>query len=375
MLETLLFLLTAASWVYWLVACWWVRAFFSTRANHNPSFMPPVSILKPVKGLDFQAYENFVSFCQQDYPDFELLFGVADPADPVIPIVERLQQNFPQHNIRLFVVQAPGSNHKASVLHGLASQARHEVLVVSDSDMRVTPDYLRRVVAPLADEHIGLVTCLYRGEAPFTLTARLEALYVGSTFLPSVMVARRFLDMRFALGATMALRRSDLARMGGFAAVADYLADDYQIGARVAGLGLRVHLSDYVVAYFMGATAFRDQWDREVRWLRCSRVSRPLEYPGMLLTFSTPLAVALVLATGFAPLGWWALLISSLVRWLVAWVVAGYTGDQVVRHWLVWLPVRDTLSAVVWCVGGVGRRVVWRGEEFKLQADGRMLYW
>ncbi|MGA9351621.1 MAG: bacteriohopanetetrol glucosamine biosynthesis glycosyltransferase HpnI [Anaerolineae bacterium] len=375
MLETLLFLLTVASWLYWLVACWWVRAFFHDRLDPNPGFMPPVSILKPVKGLDFQAYENFVSFCQQDYPHFELLFGMSDPADPAIPVVERLQQSFPRHNIRLSVVQASGSNHKASILHGLANQARHELLVVSDSDMRVTPDYLRRVVAPLADEQIGLVTCPYRGEAPFNLTARLEALYVGSTFLPSVIVARRFLDMRFALGATVALRRSDLARIGGFAAVANYLADDYQLGARVADLGLRVHLSDYVVASVLGATTFRDQWDREVRWARCSRVSRPLEYPGLLLTFSTPLAVTLALVTGFAPLGRLTLLISALVRWLVAWLVAGYAGDQVVRQWLVWLPVRDMLSALIWCAGGLGRRVTWRGEEFRLQADGRMLYW
>jgi ceramide glucosyltransferase len=382
MLETLLFLLTVASWLYWLVACWWVRGFFRHArlrpealpegSNPNPSFTPPVSILKPVKGLDFQAYDNFVSFCQQDYPHFELLFGVSDSADPAIPVVERLQQSFPRHNIRLSVVQADGSNRKASILHGLADQARHEVLVVSDSDMRVTPDYLRRVVAPLADEHIGLVTCPYLGEAPFNLTARLEALYWGSTFLPSVIVARRFLDMRFALGATMALRRSDLTRMGGFAAVADYLADDYQIGARVADLGLRVHLSDYVVASILGATTFRGQWDREVRWARCSRVSRPLEYPGILLTFSTPLAVTLALATGFAPSRWLVLTVSLLVRWLVAWQVAGYTGDQVVRRWLVWLPVRDMLSALVWCAGGLGRRVTWRGEEFRLQADSRM---
>jgi ceramide glucosyltransferase len=376
MLEALLFLCAVASWVYWLLACWWVRGFFRHgRSNPDSSFTPPVSILKPVKGLDFQAYENFVSFCQQDYPEFELLFGVSDVADPAVPVIERLQHDFPQRNIGLFVAQGTGPNYKASVLHHLAGQAHHEVLVVSDSDIRVTPDYLRRVIAPLANEHIGLVTCPYRGEAAFNLTARLEALYWGSTFLPSVIVARRFLNMRFALGATIALRHSDLARLGGFAAVADYLADDYQIGARVAGLGQRVHLSDYIVASVLGATIFRDQWDREVRWARCSRVSRPLEYPGILLTFSTPLAVTLALATGFAPSGRLVLTVSLLVRWLVAWLVAGYTGDQVVRRWLIWLPVRDILSALVWCAGGLGRSVTWRGEKFRLLPDGRMFYW
>lgn len=372
MLEMLLLLLTVASWLYWLVAWWWVRAFFRARPELDLSFTPPVSILKPVKGVDAQAYQNFASFCQQDYPDFELLFGVSDPEDPVIPVVECLQRDFPQRSIRLVVAQASGANGKASLLHHLVAQAHHEVLVVSDSDMRVTPDYLRRVVAPLTDERIGLVTCPYRGEAPLTLTARLEALHMGVTFLPSVVVARRFLAMRFALGATVALRCSDLARLGGFAAVADYLADDYQLGARMAGLGLRVHLSDYVVASVLGATTFREQWDREVRWARCTRVCRPREYPGMLLTFSTPLAAALALVSGFASLGWLALAMSLFLRWLVVWLVAGYTGDQVVRRWLIWLPVRDMLSALVWCAGGMGQRVIWRGQEFIVQPDGRI---
>jgi len=371
MLETLLLLLIVASWIYWLVAWYLARDFFQPCSDPNSDFTPPVSILKPVKGLDAQAYQNFASFCQQDYPDFELLFGVADPTDPVIPVVERLQRDFPQRSIRLLVAEPVGANRKASLLHHLAGQARHEVLVISDSDMRVTPDYLRRVVAPLADERVGLVTCPYRGELPLTFTARLEALYMGATFLPSVLVARGFLNMRFAMGATNVLRRRDLARLGGFAAMADYLADDYQLGARIANLGLRVHLSDYVVASMLGATTFREQWEREVRWARCTRVSRPLEYPGLLLTFSTPLAVALVLLSDFT-FKWLVLAASLVLRWLVAWRVASYTGDQVVRRWLFWLPVRDMLTALVWCAGGIGRHVSWRGEKFLLLPDGRM---
>jgi ceramide glucosyltransferase len=372
MLEILLLLFTVASWIYWLVAWWLVRVFFRVRPEQNPDFTPPVSILKPVRGLDAQAYQNFVSFCQQDYPDFELLFGVADPGDPVIPVVQRLQRDFPRCRIRLVIGQASGANPKASLLHHITAQARHGVLVISDSDMRVTPDYLRRVVAPLADEHIGLITCPYRGEAPLTFTARLEALYMGITFLPSVIVAREFLGMRFAMGSTVALRRSDLARIGGFAAIADYLADDYQLAVRIADLGLRVHLSDYVVASVLGATTFREQWDREVRWAQCTRVSRPWEYPGLLLTFSTPLALVLAVVTRFSPLGWLSLAISLLLRWLLAWPITAYTANQAARQWLVWLPVRDMLTPLVWCAGALGRRVVWRGEEFVLRADGRL---
>ncbi len=372
MLETLLLLLIVAGWLYWLAALWLVHLFFHHQAEPDSTFVPPVSILKPVRGLDAEAYQNFASFCRQDYPQFELIFGVADPADPAIPVIQRLQREFPQPGIRLMIAPIIGSNRKASILHHLAAQARHEVLVVSDSDMRVTPDYLRRVVAPLADEQIGLVTCPYRGAHPLTLTARLEALHMGATFLPSVVVARHFLHMHFAMGATMVLRRSDLERLGGFAAVADYLADDFQLAGRVVQAGRRVELSRYVVTSVLGATTFREQWQREVRWARTNRLCRPTEYPGLLLTFSTPLALLLALVTGFAPQGQLALAVSLLLRWSVAWLVMGYSGDQANRRWLLWLPVRDMLSAVVWCVGAVGRRITWRNEEFTLQPDGRM---
>jgi ceramide glucosyltransferase len=372
MLETLLHVLVAASWIYWLVAWWATKAFFRTRPETDPRFRPAVSILKPVKGLDAQVYQNYASFCQQDYPTFELLFGVADPRDPVLPILKRLQQDFPERRIRLITGEAIGSNCKASLLHHLAVQARHEVLVISDSDMRVSPNYLRRVVAPLADEQIGLVTCPYRGGAPSGLAAQLEALHMGVTFLPSAVVASQMLRMPFAMGATMALRRSDLSRIGGFEAIADYLADDYQLGARIARLGKRVQVSTYVTTSILGRTTFREQWRREVRWARCTCVCRPWEYPGLLLTFSTPLALTLLMVSGFAAIGWLALAISLLLRWAVAWWVTGYSGDWETRRWLIWLPLRDVSSAVVWCTGIVGRSIYWRGEQFALKSDGRM---
>ena len=368
----LLVLFVIGSWLYWLLACWMVRAFFRTTLPVIGGMTPPVSILKAVKGVDTQAYENYVSFCQQDYPEFELIFGVCNPADPVIPVIERLMREFPNTGIRLFVVPAIRPNRKASILHQLSIEARYEVLVVSDSDMRVTPDYLRRVVAPLNDERVGLVTCPYRGASLQSIPACLEALYVGTTFIPAVILARFFIDMRFAMGASVALRRKDLNRIGGFAALADYLADDYQLGARIASLGMRVHLSEYIISSIIGAATFQDQWHREIRWARCARVSRPLEYPGFFLGFSTPMSVILVLFTGFAVWAQVILGVSLLVRWLSAWWVTEYTRDRGLRHWFIWLPVRDLLSALVWSAAITGRRVIWRGEEFVLQSDGRM---
>jgi len=372
MIAKLLVVLIVLSWIYWLIACYCTWRFFREQARPAREYLPPVSILKPVKGLDFSARENWASFMRQDYPTYEVLFGVADPSDVAIAEIEGVRRAFPEVDVRLVMASAKGANPKVAILQTLADASRYEVLVVSDSDVRVAPDYLRRVVAPLADEGLGMVTCPYRGAAPLTLTARLEALYIGVTFLPSVMVARQYLDMRFALGATMALRREDLTRAGGFAAVADCLADDYQLGAAIAATGKRVALSDYMVSIHLGPTTFREQWDREVRWARCASVSRPLEYPALWLTYSTALGVILVLVLGSGALAWAPLGVSLLLRWAVGWWVTGYTGEEDLRRWLIWLPLRDMLSALVWFAGATGRRVVWRGERYIVRADGRM---
>ncbi len=371
-LEVLLLLLVGAGCLYWLLACWAARRFFRAQPAVSPEYQPPVSILKPVRGIDAQALSNYASFCEQDYPDCELLFGFADPEDPAIPLVRRLQEDHPHLSIRVITGPVLGANRKASLLHHLAAAASHDILVISDSDMRVTPDYLGRVVAPLSDPNTGLVTCCYRGEAARSLAAGLEALHMGVVFLPSAIIANRALKFGFATGATAALRRSDLVRLGGFRPITNYLADDYQLGARIAQLGLKVHLSDYVVATVLGKTRFRDQWHREVRWGRCARVSRPECYPGLLVTFCTALALLLLPVSGFAATGWVALGVSLGVRWLVAYLISGYTGDSESRRWLLWLPIRDLLSALLWLVGCMGRQVVWRGDRFVLRSGGRM---
>ncbi|MGQ9778288.1 MAG: bacteriohopanetetrol glucosamine biosynthesis glycosyltransferase HpnI [Bacillota bacterium] len=372
MLYRLLWLLLLAGWTYWLLALSLMRKFFRSYIREEGDFLPPVSVLKPARGTDHEAYENLRSFCRQDYPHFELLVGVNDPEDPYVSLVERLKREFPQRTIRLVVTPPLGANRKVGILHRLAAEARYDILVISDSDTRVTPEYLRRVVAPLADERIGLVTCPYRGEEALSFPAVLEALYIGATFLPSVMVARYVLAMRFALGATVALRARDLEKIGGFASFADYLADDYQLGARLAATGLRVHLADYVVSCILGPTTWRDEWHREVRWARCSRLSRPWGYLGLPLTFSTPWALVFCLGYGWSFPGCAVLAGSLLLRWLVARGAADCLGDRTTRANLFWLPLRDLLTALVWVAGLWGRRVVWRGESFLLHRDGRM---
>ncbi len=370
---TLFFLtITILTWIYWLVACWCVARFFSEPQPQVDPDMPPVSILKPMRGLDAGASENLASFLVQDYPVYEVLVGVTDPTDPALGLVRGLQRKFPWRPIRAFVAPQGGANDKVSILCHLVKQARYDTLVVCDSDMRVGDDYLRRICAPLRDLTVGLVTCLYQGTKAQTLTAKLESLYIGATFLPSVLVARHYLQMGFSLGATSALRREQLEQIGGFEALREYLADDYQLGARVAATGHRVHLSSYMIQSVLGPTTFREQWGREVRWAKCTRVSRPLEYPGLLLTFSTPMGLLTAIASGFSALGLGVLSISILLRWLVAWRVAWYAKDRVIRESWLWLPIRDLLTAAIWCVAGLGRRVVWRDRRFVLREGGRL---
>ena len=371
-LLTLLLALTFISWVYWIFAWWCVRAFFRHPQDGDPNFFPPVSILKPVKGLDPQAYENFLSFVCQNYPEFEILFGVLDADDPAVPVIERLRLEFSEPNIRLIIADPLGTNPKVSILHHLAKEARYEVMAISDSDMRVTPDYLSRVVAPLADPETGLVTCLYKGGEALNLPARLEALYIGGAFLPSILVGRRYLAGRFAQGATLVLRRSELSAVDGFRAIADHLADDYELGARIGARGRWVHLSNYILTTIYGTQSLRQFWDRQIRWAKCIRVSRWREYPGLLITFSTPLAMATATASRFAAWGLATVATSITLRWGVAWLVSGHTGDRVVRRSLLWLPLSDLLIFFIWCAGGLGRGVAWRGQRFQLTSDGRL---
>ena len=365
--------LVVVSWAYWALALAAVSRLFRSSPAPLPRDLPPVSILKPLRGVDAGALESFRTFCRQDYPDFEVVFGVAEATDPAVEVVERLRGEFPAIPIRLVVAAPSGANRKASLLEALARAARHPVLVVNDSDMRAGRSYLAHVVGALLREGVGLVTCPYCGEGAGSLPAGLEALHMGVTFLPSAVLASRVLRMPVAMGATLALRRSDLERVGGFAAVEGYLADDYQIGARVAVLGRKIALCPYAMRCVLGRTGLRDEWNRELRWARATRASQPAGYVGYLATFSTPLALALLLSTHLGVVGWAGLAGSLLVRWAVALALTRETGDVLSKKWLALLPMRDLLTAAVWAASFVGRRVVWRGEAFDVAPGGTIV--
>ncbi|HXM60291.1 MAG TPA: bacteriohopanetetrol glucosamine biosynthesis glycosyltransferase HpnI [Terriglobales bacterium] len=331
----------------------------------------PVSILKPLRGTDPEMYESFRSHCLQDYPDYEIIFGVGDANDPAIALVEQLKAEFPRHPIRLMVcAEKLGNNTKVSNLAQMARAARYEYFIVNDSDIRVEPDYLRRVLAPLTDPKIGLVTCLYRGIANSTLGSRLESLGISTDFSAGVLVAQNIeRGIRFGLGSTLAFRRRDLQAIGGFEALVDYLADDYQLGSRIAALGLKVELSDVVVETFLPRYTLRTFLDHQLRWARTVRDSRFWGYVGLGMTFGLPwAALALIFAQGAA---WaWALFACVVAMRVGVAVVVGRSvlRDRQVIRLLAWIPVRDFFALVVWIVSFAGHEIVWRGVRFRLES-------
>lgn len=364
-----LLLLAAAAGAYQLIALAACLRFLRQRDPSPTSGPPAISILKPLRGLDENFYHAIRSHAVQEYGgEFELLFGVQSLDDPAVPLVERLRREFPDLVIRLIPVPVSAPNGKVGVLIGLAREARYPVLLVNDSDITVPVDYLARVVAPLNDERVGLVTCLYRASAE-TWPAQWEALSIATDFAPSTLVAPLFGVREFAFGSTLCFRASDLARIGGFAAVADYLADDYQLGKKLSGLGKQNHLSRVVVDTRVGGRTFRDCWDHQVRWARTIRVCNPGGYLGIPIT----LAGVWILLLLLAGLWWWALGLLA-IRLLTAFVAGVLVlGDRAVLGRLLFVPVRDGLALVTWAMGLRRSRVVWRDRVLTLTADGRIV--
>ena len=356
-------ILVACGAVYNLLAI--AGALRFRRPKIRTHFAPPVSILKPVRGRDARFYEAIRSHAAQQYPEFELIFGTADPADAALADIERLRIEFPHVPIRTVHTENDAPNGKVGSLEILAREARHEVLLVNDGDIWVEPDYLTRVAGMLADLQVGLVTCLYRGRGS-SMASQAEALGIATEFAPSVLVARLLSAGGFALGSTMAFRAADLRSIGGFAAIREYLADDYQLGARIAALGKNVALSDSVVETNLGAGSWRDVWKHQIRWSRTIRVSRPAGYFGYLVTQATFWAIV---AGGC---GYWRIALAGLaVRLAAALASMSAIGEKWdVRVWMI--PFRDLFGLAVWAAGMVGREVEWRGIRFRLLSDGRI---
>jgi ceramide glucosyltransferase len=355
-----------AAGLYYLIAL--VAGLVRLRLREPVSRSTPlVSILKPVRGRDPRFYEAIRSHATLDYPGYEILFGVKDPADPAVADIRRLQAEFPQRDIRLVMTTRDAPNGKVAVLTELADLARHPILLVNDSDIVVEPDYLRRVVAPLDDPQTGVVTCLYRACAE-SWPGRWEAIGIATEFAPSVLVAPLVGVDSFALGSTMVFRASQLAEIGGFAALECYLADDYQLGTQIARLGYRVALSQVVVATNLSGASWSEVWRHQLRWSRTIRVSRTAGYYGYLATQAAFWSV--VAAMG----GHWEIALAVMIARLAAGLVVGrgvLKDPQVSRYWYL-MPLRDLWGFSVWVAGLSGDAVEWRGQRLRLLADGKI---
>lgn len=315
-------------------------------------------------------YESFRSHCMQDYANYEILFGISDANDPAAALVEKLQREFPGQSIRLVLCEKNlGTNGKVSSLVQVAAQAKHGIVLVNDSDIRVAPDYLKTVIAELLPPNTGLVTCLYSGVPANTMASRLESLAISTDFVPGVLAANQIEGgLHFGLGSTLAFRRADLEAIGGFEAIVDYLADDYELGKRIAERGLKVVLSKSVVETFLPAYGLSGFFSHQLRWARTIRASRPGGYAGLLFTYTLPwAALCLLLARGAA---WaWVLFVAAvMLRVTAAWASAvSVLKDREAMRWLWLLPLRDFLASFVWIAGMFGSKIVWRGQEFELE--------
>jgi ceramide glucosyltransferase len=337
------------------------------RPSVAPSEGVPVSILKPVLGKDPGFYDAVRTHAIQQYPEFEILFGISRPGDPAGAEIERLMREHPSVPMRLVLCTTKAPNPKAGALIDLAGEARHPILLVNDSDISVPEGYLRDVTAPLADPSIGLVTCLYRAEA-HDWPSRFEALAIATEFAPGTLVAPLFGVSEFGLGSTLVFRKADLDRIGGFQAIADYLADDYQLGCKLHSLGLRNIISQVVVSTRLRGGRWRGAWRHQVRWARTIRLSRGAGYAGLPVTFATLWAVL----AAFCGLWWLALALFGM-RLTMAFVC----GWLALRSSDVWkycyaIPIRDLWGVAVWAAGLIGSTVEWRDMRMQLDAEGRI---
>lgn len=360
--------------LYYALIIFAAHRFFRRRPSAPRDFTPPISILKPVHGLEHEAYENFSSFCHQDYPQYEILFGIGDEKDAAAPVIRRLIADFPGLPIRLIVTPEKfGANDKINKVCGLARAARRDLLVLSDADIRVGPGYLRSVAAPFHDARVGAVTSLFSGIPVRSLWPELEAISLSTNFMPAVLMACTLEGMHFAMGATVAVTRQSLAEIGGFEALTDEAADDYELGCRVAARGYRVELVNGTVKTWCTLSSLPEFFIQRLRWAIMARQARPLGYAGLIFAQGLPWTI---LAAIFAPSHLWAM--SFVAAYLILRMgvvftmgVWGLHDDLLKRRW--WLvPLWDAFAFVIWSISLFWSRVRWRGAEYRV-AGGRLI--
>jgi len=368
------YLLASCGIGYSILALWQVCRFKAGNLGGG-DFRPPATVLKPLCGDEPRLYRCLRSFCDQDYPEYQLVFGVCDRADPAVAAVDRLRAEFPDRDIALVVdPRMHGANPKVSSLINMMGACRHDVLVISDSDMRLAPDYLRVIVEPLADPDVGCVCTPYRAIDAERWYEKLELLTINADFVPNLVFTDVLGLLSFGLGASMCFRRSDLAAIGGFAAFRDYLAEDYIMAERFKALGRRIVLAPYFVDMEVDLKSVSQSWQHQLYWDQNTRAMRPSEYFATIIVRAVPFALIYMLLTGFSPTGLNVLVAAAALRMVcAAFVLGGMMRDRegLAALWL--LPARDVMALAIWCVTILKRDFVRRGQRFALLADGRIV--
>jgi ceramide glucosyltransferase len=363
-------LVLGLAWAY-LIGSTAAALRFARRRVTLPAEHRPVSVLKPLHGAEPGLCENLRSFVDQDYSEMQIVFGVRHGADAALPVARELIGNRRERDIALVVnPRATGSNLKVANLENMLPAAKHEIIVLADSDMRVDPRYLASVTAPLQDPRTGAVTCLYKGMPFGGLWSRLGAMHINFAFLPSALLGNMLKTGGGCFGATIALRRATLQRIGGLARIRDELADDHRLGDAVREIGLATVLSPYIVENHVAEPSLASLWRHELRWARTVRAMAPLGFAGSIITHTIILAVLAAAAAGFSAAACWLVVASCVLRWISAGVIARNLDLPTGGFWL--LPLRDILSFAVFLGSFCGRSVLWRDQLFRVGPGGRM---
>ena len=369
-------LVAAIPFIYYWIAIYSSWSFFrEPAAPSREDFTPPVSILKPIRGIDPGAYENFASFCRQDYPEYEIIFCVSGEEDPVAPLIERLQREFPERRIVLLYGSGrTAANDKVAKLARMVEEARYEYVVINDSDVRARPDYLRTVVAPLRDRNVGATTCFYTAIEESSFTDSVQAVGMLSDFFAGILVARQLDGVKFALGPTIATTRASLSGFGGYAALENRTADDLLVGRLIAEQGLEVKLLPYSVDAVADYHSMRELIHKRLRWIVVMRHMRPWGHLGLLLTQGLPWSLAAIAIHPSATIASVYLGTYLLLRFAMTWVIGVY-GLKQKSTWarIALIPVWDALSFAIWGASFLRRSIRWRGADYRVGEGGALL--
>jgi ceramide glucosyltransferase len=368
-MRILLLGIAAIPFIYYGIALFsCLRYFLTAKLRGSDDFLPPVSNLKPVRGLDPEAYENFASFCRQDYPNYEILFCIGDTGDPAYPVLEQLQSDFPDTKIRIVVGSGRiAANDKVAKLARLTDEAAYEHLVISDGDVRVEPDYLRRLVAPMADKKVGGVTCFYVPTEETGVVQRLQNTGMLSDFYPGILVAKQLDGVKFALGPTIATTKTHLREWGGYPAIENRPGDDLLVGRGIAECGHEVVLLPYTIATVPDYQSFRELFVKRLRWMTVMRNMRPAGHIGLIFTLGLPWTLAAMAVAPTAAVAW-AYLGAYLVARSLLTLLVGTAGLKQRGVWanLPLVPVWDAMATCIWLLSFTRRSIRWRGHDYRI---------